>query len=51
VYLPERRLTLVVLLNTDEPVPGSNGEAPSSAFGTAITQVISPDHVFDLSPA
>jgi D-alanyl-D-alanine carboxypeptidase len=51
VYLPERHLTLVVLLNTDEPVPGSNGEAPSSAFGTAITQVISPDHVFDLSPA
>ena len=48
VYLPEHDLTLVVLLNTDEPVPGS-GEAPSSAFGTAITQVISPDHVFDLS--
>jgi D-alanyl-D-alanine carboxypeptidase len=48
LYLPEHHLTLVVLLNTDEPVPGSQGEEPSSAFGTAITQVISPDHVFDL---
>jgi D-alanyl-D-alanine carboxypeptidase len=41
------RSVLVVLLNTDEPVPGS-GEEPSSAFGRAITQVISPDHVFDI---
>ncbi len=48
VYLPQQDLTLVVLLNTDEPVPGSGGE-PSSVFGTAITQVVSPDHVFDLS--
>src|SRR5919199_1149672 len=48
VYLPQDDLTLVVLLNTDESVPGS-GEPPSSAFGTAITQVISPDHVFDLT--
>ncbi len=47
VYLPEDDLTLVVLLNTDEPVPGS-GEEPSSAFGRAITEVISPDHVFEI---
>jgi D-alanyl-D-alanine carboxypeptidase len=47
VYLPEQHLTLVVMLNTDEP--DSDGGEPSSAFGTAITQVISPDHVFDLS--
>ena len=48
VYLPERRLTLVVLLNTDVPVPGTEGKTPSSAFGSAITEVISPEHVFDL---
>jgi D-alanyl-D-alanine carboxypeptidase len=47
LYLPQQDLTLVVLLNTDEPVPGT-GEPPSSAFGRAITQVISPDHVFDI---
>ena len=46
VHLPERRLTLVVLLNTDVPAP--DGGAPSSAFGRAITEVVSPDHVFDL---
>jgi D-alanyl-D-alanine carboxypeptidase len=46
LYLPQQRTTLVVLLNTDEPAPGI--PEPSSAFGTAITRIISPDHVFQL---
>ncbi len=47
LYLPPQKMTLVVLLNTDEPAPGV--PEPSSAFGTAITRIISPGHVFDLS--
>jgi D-alanyl-D-alanine carboxypeptidase len=46
LYLPQEKSTLVVLLNSDEPSPGI--AEPSSAFGTAITQIISPDHVFQL---
>src|SRR3954452_16621551 len=46
LYLPQQKTTLVVLLNSDAPAPGI--AVPSSAFGTAITRVISPDHVFQL---
>jgi D-alanyl-D-alanine carboxypeptidase len=46
LYLPQQKTTLVVLLNSDKPAPGI--AVPSSAFGTAITRVISPDHVFQL---
>jgi D-alanyl-D-alanine carboxypeptidase len=49
LYLPQKKTTLVVLLNSDEPSPGV--PVPSSAFGTAITQVISPNHVFQLTAA
>ncbi|MFE2103087.1 MULTISPECIES: serine hydrolase [unclassified Streptomyces] len=45
VYLPAAQATLVVLLNTDID---HNGQEPSTLFGQAITQIISPDHVFDL---
>ncbi|MFF8731820.1 serine hydrolase domain-containing protein [Streptomyces sp. NPDC015171] len=45
VYLPATRTTLVVLLNTDI---GYRGEEPSTLFGRAVTEIISPRHVFDL---
>jgi D-alanyl-D-alanine carboxypeptidase len=44
VYLPERETTLVVMINTDIPVPG--GGDPSEALATAITSVITPDNVY-----
>ncbi|MEV5953964.1 serine hydrolase domain-containing protein [Streptomyces sp. NPDC051987] len=46
VYLPSTRTTVVVLLNTD--ISHKDGIEPSTLFGQAITQVISPAHVFDL---
>ncbi|MHB9863864.1 serine hydrolase domain-containing protein [Streptomyces sp. YIM S03343] len=45
VYMPEARATLVVLLNTDI---NYKGQEPSTLFGSAITRIISPDHVFAL---
>ncbi|MFD3677354.1 serine hydrolase domain-containing protein [Streptomyces sp. NPDC058613] len=45
VYLPEAQATMVVLLNTDIADEGSE---PSSLFGQAITEVVTPDHVFKL---
>ncbi|MFD3327042.1 serine hydrolase domain-containing protein [Streptomyces sp. NPDC058701] len=45
VYLPEAQATMVVLLNTDI---AHEGAEPSSLFGEAITQVVTPDHVFKL---
>ncbi|MFE1913802.1 serine hydrolase domain-containing protein [Streptomyces anandii] len=45
VYLPSARTTLVVLLNTDIDYKGSE---PSTLFGKAITEIVSPRHVFDL---
>ncbi|RSS81127.1 serine hydrolase [Streptomyces sp. WAC06614] len=50
LYLPEQRATLVVLLNSDIPY-GPRQEAPSTAFGNAITKVITPDHVYNLPAA
>lgn len=43
VYLPEAQATLVVLLNTDVL---HDGKEPSAFFGEAITQVVTPDHVY-----
>ncbi|MGW5419429.1 serine hydrolase domain-containing protein [Streptomyces sp. NPDC003943] len=45
IYLPEHQATLVVLLNTDIL---HNGVEPSTLFGQAITQIVSPQHVFNL---
>ncbi|GAA0323683.1 serine hydrolase domain-containing protein [Streptomyces polychromogenes] len=45
VYLPEAKATLVVLLNTDISYKGSE---PSTAFGEAITRIVTPRHVFEL---
>ncbi|MFK0257585.1 serine hydrolase domain-containing protein [Streptomyces sp. NPDC090445] len=45
VFLPEAQATLVVLLNTDI---AAEGEEPSTLFGKAITEIVTPDHVFDL---
>lgn len=45
VYLPERHTTLVILINTDIEYRG--GE-PSTAVATAVTRVISPEHVYTL---
>lgn len=45
VYLPERQLTLVIMINTDIEF---EGKAPSATLATAITQVLTPDHVYSL---
>lgn len=45
IYLPQEQATLVVLLNTD--VPHDQTE-PSTLFGKAITEIVTPDHVYDL---
>ncbi|MFI5618177.1 serine hydrolase domain-containing protein [Streptomyces sp. NPDC051567] len=45
VYLPGPQATLVVLLNTDVSYEGAE---PSTLFGKAVTQVVTPQHVFDL---
>lgn len=45
IYLPEPKATLVVLLNTDIL---KDGQEPSTLFGQAITQIVTPDHVFNL---
>jgi D-alanyl-D-alanine carboxypeptidase len=46
VHLPEKDTTLAIMINTDEAYEG--GE-PSSLLATAITQVITPDHVYRLA--
>ncbi|MER6313420.1 serine hydrolase domain-containing protein [Streptomyces sp. NPDC001581] len=45
VYLPQAPATLVVLLNTDTAYQGSE---PSTLFGRAITEIVTPEHVFML---
>ncbi|PKV89521.1 serine hydrolase [Streptomyces sp. TLI_146] len=47
VYLPEQKATLVALLNTDILY---KGQEPSTVLGTAITQVITPKHIWGLEP-
>lgn len=46
VYLPERTMTLVVMINTDVAVPDAGD--PSGVLAAAITSVITPDHVYQL---
>ncbi|MDK9497474.1 serine hydrolase [Streptomyces katrae] len=43
VYLPEEQATLVVILNTDAL---HDGQEPSTLFGEAITEIVTPDHVY-----
>ncbi len=45
VHLPRPQATLVVLLNTDISYKGAE---PSTAFGEAITRIVTPRHVFEL---
>ncbi|MEU4351631.1 serine hydrolase domain-containing protein [Streptomyces sp. NPDC023838] len=44
VYLPSRKATLVVMLNTDITY---QGQEPSSLVARAITQIVTPGHVYD----
>ncbi|MEV0910221.1 serine hydrolase domain-containing protein [Streptomyces hokutonensis] len=44
VYLPSEKATLVVLLNTDIT---SGGQEPSSLVARAVTEIVTPDHVYD----
>jgi D-alanyl-D-alanine carboxypeptidase len=46
-HLPEKQMTLVIMSDTD--VPAGGGE-PSTALANAITKIVSPDHVYTLSP-
>ncbi|MEW2412655.1 serine hydrolase domain-containing protein [Streptomyces sp. NPDC046866] len=47
MYLPQAKATMVVMLNTDI---AAEGEEPSTLFGRAITQIVSPEHVYWLKP-
>ncbi|MGW1211533.1 serine hydrolase domain-containing protein [Streptomyces sp. NPDC002499] len=44
VYLPSQKATLVVLLNTDIT---SGGQEPSSLVARAVTEIVTPDNVYD----
>lgn len=44
VYLPARKATLVLLLNTDVT---HEGQEPSSLLARAVTEVVTPDNVYD----
>lgn len=46
VYLPQEKTTLVVFVNSD--ISPAQGGTLSTAFGTAITRIITPGHVFRL---
>ncbi|MEU6928827.1 serine hydrolase domain-containing protein [Streptomyces sp. NPDC046385] len=43
VYLPEKKATLVLIINTDSLV---GGQEPSTLLARAITEIITPDHVY-----
>lgn len=45
IYLPSAQATVVVMLNTDI---NYKNEEPSTLFGQAVTQIVSPGHVFNL---
>ncbi|MFD0274163.1 serine hydrolase domain-containing protein [Kitasatospora sp. NPDC127111] len=45
IHLPSAQASLVVLLNTDVPFQGSQ---PSTLFGRAVTEIVSPGNVFTL---
>ncbi|WP_406863279.1 serine hydrolase domain-containing protein [Streptomyces sp. HUAS MG47] len=46
VYLPSKKATLVLMLNTDVR---TGGQEPSTLLARAVTQVITPDNVYDSS--
>ena len=47
VYLPEKQLTLVILTNTDISYQGTD---LSTMLATAITKIVSPQHVYAINP-
>ncbi len=47
VYLPEKQTTMVILINTDIEYQGAE---PSTTLATAITNVLTPDHIYALNP-
>lgn len=46
IHLPQGRMTVVIMVNTDITKPGS--AQPSTAVGRAVTSVLTPDHVYDV---
>ncbi|XUL89298.1 serine hydrolase domain-containing protein [Streptomyces galilaeus] len=44
VHLPSQKATLVVILNTDITY---GGQEPSSLVARAVTEIVTPDHVYD----
>ncbi len=48
IYLPEQRVTLVLLLNTDVL---HNGIEPTFDFGQAITSIVTPGNLYEIPPA
>ncbi|MEU3795796.1 serine hydrolase domain-containing protein [Streptomyces fructofermentans] len=44
VYLPSKKATLVIMLNTDI---SDEGQEPSSLLGRAITEIVTPKNVYD----
>lgn len=48
VYLPEKQTTLVIFTNTDIDY---QGQEPSTLLAKAITEVITPDHIYTLGEA
>jgi len=44
VYLPSKKATLVLMINTDIAY---QGQEPSSLLARAITEIVTPDHVYD----
>lgn len=44
VYLPAQKATLVIMINTDSL---SGGQEPSTLLARAVTQLATPDHVYD----
>jgi D-alanyl-D-alanine carboxypeptidase len=47
VYLPAKKISLVIMTNTDIE---SHGGEPSTALATAITKELTPDHIYSLGP-
>ena len=47
VHRPEANQTMVILINTDIEYQGAE---PGTTLATAVTKVISPDHVYLLNP-
>jgi D-alanyl-D-alanine carboxypeptidase len=47
VYLPQRQMSMVIMINTDIEAQGAE---PSTTLATAITKELTPDHIYALSP-